>query len=221
MLLSRDFVAHIATEISKRLVAGNMIEVSEPAQLTQLTERIRTKMSEELGVEDRLNEEVREILSQHSDRDRPHGAVVSGDVQEGEGRAGEAEKADFAVGFGGCPGERSPRKRSGDGALMLRLSREKVVRLSHLVTEVLVANENVSFIEDRATIRQGVVDILISLLKDEEQVDIAVRQKITSQKKEIVEGTEEWDVVYRKYYQDEMQRIGVVHQTSHQAPRQH
>jgi len=104
---------------------------------------------------------------------------------------------------------------------MLRLSREKVVRLSHLVTEVLVASDEVSFIEDRATIRQSVVDILISLLKDEEQVDIAVRQKITSQKKEILEGSEEWDVLYRKYYQDEMQRIGVSHQTSHQAQRQH
>jgi len=70
MLLSRDFVAHIATEITKRLVAGEMIEASEPAQLT---DRIRAKMADELGVEDRLNEEVREILSQHSDEMRRTG----------------------------------------------------------------------------------------------------------------------------------------------------
>jgi hypothetical protein len=96
----------------------------------------------------------------------------------------------------------------------MRLSREKTVRLSHLITDVLVAVEDVEFIEDRATIRQNVVDILLSLLKEEEQVDTQVRQKISSQKKEILEGSEEWEVLYRKYYAEEMRRMGIVHQPS-------
>jgi hypothetical protein len=96
----------------------------------------------------------------------------------------------------------------------MRLSREKVMQLSHLITDVLVAGDDVEFIEDRATIRQNVVEILLALLKEEEQVDAQVRQKIASQKKEILEGSEEWDVLYRKYYAEEMRRIGVVHQTT-------
>jgi hypothetical protein len=96
----------------------------------------------------------------------------------------------------------------------MRLSREKTMRLSHVITDVLVAGEDVEFIEDRATIRQNVVDILIALLKEEEQVDAQVRQKIGSQKKEILEGSEEWEVLYRKYYADEMRRMGIAHQPS-------
>ena len=96
----------------------------------------------------------------------------------------------------------------------MRLSREKTIRLSHVITDVLVAGEDVEFIEDRATIRQNVVDILIALLKEEEQIDAQVRQKIGSQKKEILEGSEEWEVLYRKYYADEMRRMGIAHQPS-------
>jgi len=99
----------------------------------------------------------------------------------------------------------------------MRLSREKLVRLSHAVTDLLVASEDVEFVEDRATIRQNIVDILTALLKEEEQVDAQVRQKIGSQKKEILEGSEEWDVLYRRYYAEELRRMGVVHQSSGQS----
>jgi hypothetical protein len=97
----------------------------------------------------------------------------------------------------------------------MRLSREKVMRLSHAVTDVLVATDDVEFIEDRATIRQSVADILMALLKEEEQVDTQVRQKIGSQKKAVVEGTEEWDLLYRKYYGEELRRMGVAQQVAH------
>lgn len=70
MLLSRDFVGYMAGEVTKRLVSNKLIEVAAPAALT---ERVRSKMAEELGVEDRLNEEVRTILSQHADEMRRTG----------------------------------------------------------------------------------------------------------------------------------------------------
>jgi uncharacterized protein len=96
----------------------------------------------------------------------------------------------------------------------MKLSREKIVKISHIVTDVLVASQDVQFIEDRATIRQNITDIIGSLLKEEEQVDTQVRQKIASQKKEIIEGSEEWDVLYRRYYAEELRRMGIVHQPS-------
>ncbi len=67
MLLARDFVGYMATEVVKRLVEGNQIETKDPAAVTQ---RVRQRMMEELTVEDRLNEEVREILIQHQDEMR-------------------------------------------------------------------------------------------------------------------------------------------------------
>src|SRR5882724_9613399 len=96
----------------------------------------------------------------------------------------------------------------------MRLTREKTIRLSHIITDVLVASDDVEFIEDRDTIRQKALQILQDLLKEEEAVDAEVRKKISSQKKQIPEESEEWDLLYRKYYAEEMRRMGVVHQPS-------
>jgi hypothetical protein len=91
----------------------------------------------------------------------------------------------------------------------MRLSRGKTVQLSHAIIKSLVENENVEFIEDRDTIRQKIVDYLQALLKEEEHVDLEVRKKIASQKKEIIEGTEEWDLLYRRHYAEELKKKGV------------
>jgi len=95
----------------------------------------------------------------------------------------------------------------------MRLSREKTVRLSHAIINHLVASDDVDFIEDRDTIRQEIMEILQSLLRDEEKMDTEVRRKITSQKKDIPEGSSEWDILYRKYYSEEMKRMGVQEQS--------
>ncbi|HEV2222249.1 MAG TPA: DUF507 family protein [Candidatus Acidoferrales bacterium] len=91
----------------------------------------------------------------------------------------------------------------------MRLSREKTVRLSHRIIDFLVTVDDLDFIEDRDTIRQEIVTILQELLKQEEQVDTEVRAKIASQKKEILEGSEEWDILYRRYYSESLKRMGV------------
>jgi len=91
----------------------------------------------------------------------------------------------------------------------MRLSREKVVRLSHAVVDHFVASADVEFIEDRETIRQKIVSLLNGFLREEEKMDADVRKKISSQKKEIPEGSAEWDILYRKYYAEEMKRLGV------------
>ena len=70
MLLARDYVSHMASEVIKRLVDGNLIETSTAEAVTQ---RVRQHMMEELTVEDRLNDEVREILTQHQEEMRRTG----------------------------------------------------------------------------------------------------------------------------------------------------
>jgi hypothetical protein len=71
MLLSRDYVSYMSKEVVKRLLAGKMIETKNGDGITQ---QVRQVMAEELGVEDRLNEEVREILNRYSDEMRRTGA---------------------------------------------------------------------------------------------------------------------------------------------------
>jgi len=97
----------------------------------------------------------------------------------------------------------------------MRLSREKTVRLSHRVIDFLVSSSDVDFIEDRDTIRQEIVAILTALLKVEEQIDTEARAKIGSQKREILEGSEEWDILYRKYYSEGLKRLGVAETHAH------
>ena len=70
MLLSRDYVGYMAKEIVKRLTAAKMIEAKNAENLTQ---QVRQVMAEEVTIEDRLNEEVREILTKHADEMRRTG----------------------------------------------------------------------------------------------------------------------------------------------------
>jgi hypothetical protein len=70
MLLSRDYVSYMAKEVVKRLVAAKMIETKKADAVTQ---HVRTVMAEEIGVEDRLNDEVREILAKYQDEMRSGG----------------------------------------------------------------------------------------------------------------------------------------------------
>jgi len=98
----------------------------------------------------------------------------------------------------------------------MRLTREKIVRISHQLVDLLVQSNEVEFIEDRDTIRQHMVQTMTNVLKEEEKVEVEVRKRITSQKKEILEGSEEWDVLFRKYYSEELRRMGIA-----AAPEEH
>jgi len=91
----------------------------------------------------------------------------------------------------------------------MRLTREKIVRLSHKMMDVLVASNEVEFVEDRDTIRQNIVTILTNQLREEEKMDAEARKKIASMKKEILEDSEEWSVLYRKFYAEELRRAGI------------
>jgi hypothetical protein len=98
----------------------------------------------------------------------------------------------------------------------MRISREKIVRISHKAMDVLVASDDVEFVEDRDTIRQKIVLVLTETLREEEKAEAEARKRITSQKKEIMEGSEEWDLLYRKYYAEELRRMGIA-----AAPEEH
>ena len=91
----------------------------------------------------------------------------------------------------------------------MRLSHDKVNKLAHVVTDVLAEMDQVDFIEDRNTVRLGVRKILEELLMQEARIDQTARHKIESQRRTIIEGSEEWTILYRKYYNEEVKKLGV------------
>ena len=91
----------------------------------------------------------------------------------------------------------------------MRLSRDKVNVLARAVTDALKQMDEVDFIEDPNTIRQEARRILEELLNQEARIDQSARQKIESQKRTILEGSQEWDILYRKYYNDEVKKLGL------------
>jgi hypothetical protein len=91
----------------------------------------------------------------------------------------------------------------------VRLSRDKINKVAHVVTDALAEDEAVEFVEDRNTIRLEVRKILEELLNREEKIDQLARQKIESQKRTILEGSQEWDILYRKYYNEEVKKLGM------------
>lgn len=91
----------------------------------------------------------------------------------------------------------------------MRISRDKVNKLAHTVADALADVPECDFLEDRNTIRQEARKALEKLLTDEMKLDAGARQKIASQRKIIVEGSQEWDILYRKYYNDEVKKLGL------------
>jgi uncharacterized protein len=91
----------------------------------------------------------------------------------------------------------------------VRVSRDKVNKVAHVLTDALAEMGEVDFLEDRNTIRLEVRKTLEALLNQEEKIDLAAKQKIESQKRTILEGSQEWDILYRKYYNEEVKKLGM------------
>ena len=88
----------------------------------------------------------------------------------------------------------------------MKLSREKILRLSHLILDHLNKDEEIEYFADPQEIRQEIVKLISDEMKTDEAIDALVRRKIESQKRTIQEGSDEWDVLYRKYYEEEVGR---------------
>jgi hypothetical protein len=91
----------------------------------------------------------------------------------------------------------------------VRISRDKVNKVAHVLTDALAEMSEVDFVEDRNTVRLEARKILEDLLNQEERIDQAAKHKIENQKRTILEGSQEWDILYRKYYNEEVKKLGM------------
>lgn len=191
MLIAREFIQYLARQMVKRLTP-RMIETTEPQALAEL---IANVIIEELQVEDRLNEEVREILSQYADYMRREGVSYQEMFRRIKNTLITQRKVVRASG-----------RDTGD---QMKLSRDKIVDLSHKLMTALRKARQARMKIEQNEIRLEIVRAMTDLLALEEKVDRAARQKIRSQKREIPEGSQEWELLHRRYYAEELKKFGI------------
>lgn len=88
----------------------------------------------------------------------------------------------------------------------MRFSREKMMQLSHVAIGYLNDEPMVEYFADPKDIRAEIFKFIENEGKIDEAIDLAARQKIETQKRDIPEGSEEWDILYRKYFEEESTR---------------
>ena len=192
MLLAREFVAYISRQLVRRLSPG-IIETTSPEAVA---DRIGQVITDELAVEDRLNDEVRDLLSQYSEYMRREGVSYQEMFRRIKNTLISQRKVVRASG-----------RDTGDA---MKLSRDKVTDISHKVVDMLRRSHELRLkLKDSNAVRLEIVRHLTEILTAEEKVDRAARQKIRSQKREIPEGTEEWDLLHRRYYSEELKKLGI------------
>ena len=191
MLLPRELVSYLARQLVIKL-SPQVIETTQPQVVSEM---ISTVIVDELQVEDRLNEEVREILSQYSDYMRREGVSYQEMFRRIKNTLISQRKVIRAAG-----------RDTGDH---MKLSRDKINDISHKLVAALRKSHDVRVKRDANDLRLEVVREMTELLHAEERVDKAARLKIRSQKREITEGTEEWDLLHRRYYAEELRKLGV------------
>jgi len=192
MLLAREFVAYLSRQLVKRLTPM-VIETTAP---DAVAEKMAEAINAELAVEDRLNDEVRELLSQYSDYMRREGVSYQEMFRRIKNTLIMQRKVVRASG-----------RDTGDN---MKLSRDKVTQISHKLVETLHKSHDLRLRDkDLNNVRLEIMRVMLELLVAEEKVDRAVRQKIRGQKREIPEGSEEWDLLHRRYYSEELKKLGI------------
>jgi hypothetical protein len=192
MLLAREFVAYLSRQLVRRLTPG-VIETTTP---DAVAEKVAEVVSGELAVEDRLNDEVRDLLSQYSEYMRREGVSYQDMFRRIKNTLISQRKVIRASG-----------RDTGDA---MKLSRDKVTDISHKVVEMFRRSRELRLKDkDPNNVRLEIVRFMTELLVAEEKVDRTARQKIRSQKREIPEGTEEWDLLHRRYYSEELKKLGI------------
>ena len=92
--------------------------------------------------------------------------------------------------------------------MSIKLSREKINYLSRRILEALFADDEVEFLDEPNEIRLNIVRSIEDEMKLYDLIDRKASEKIESQKKPIKEGSREWEILYRKYYNEEINKLG-------------
>lgn len=191
MLLAREFVDYVSRQIVKKLTP----QWIETTDATVAAEFIASVVEQDLAIEDSLNEEVREMLSQYTEYMRREGVSYQDMFRKIKNTLITQRKVIRAAG-----------RDSGDH---MKLSRDKINDISHKIVAELRKSRDFRIKRQPNDVRLELVKVVTELLVTEEKVDRAARTKIRTQKREITEGTEEWELLHKRYYAEELKKLGI------------
>ena len=191
MLLPRDFVAYISRQIVRRL-SPVTIETANPERVVEL---VTTLVTEELNAEDALNDEVRDLLEQYSDYMRKEGVSYQDMFRKIKNTRITQRKIVKAAG-----------RDTGDA---MKLSRDKITDISHKLITVLRKSRDLRLKKDQNEARLDIVKAFTDILVVEEKADRASRDNVRRMKKDIPEGSEEWDILQKRFYGEELKKFGI------------
>jgi len=191
MLLAREFVDYVSRQIVKKLTP-QWIETTD-AQVAAAF--IAGVIEQDLAIEDSLNDEVREMLSQYTEYMRREGVSYQDMFRKIKNTLITQRKVIRAAG-----------RDSGDH---MKLSRDKINDISHKIVAELRKSRDFRIKRQPNDVRLELVKVFTDLLLTEDKVDRAARSKIRTQKREISEGTEEWELLHKRYYAEELKKLGI------------
>jgi len=101
---------------------------------------------------------------------------------------------------------RASGRDTGDA---MKLSRDKITDISHKLIPLLKKSRDLRLKKDANEVRLEVVKTFTEILQVEEKADRAARDKVRSIKRDISEGSEEWDILQKRYYAEELKKYGI------------
>ncbi len=191
MLLPREFVTYLSRQIARRLIPGT-IETAAPERVAEI---VITLVTAEMDAEDKLNDEVRELLDQYSDYMKREGVSYQDMFRKIKSTMITQRKIVRASG-----------REANDG---MKLSRDKITDISHKLVVELRKSRDVRIKRDANDVRLEIVKAFTSILQLEDKADKAARDKVRSMKRDIPEGSEEWDILQKRYYLEELKKYGI------------
>jgi hypothetical protein len=192
MLLAREFVGYLSRQLVNRLTPTNF-EVSNPAVAAAAIAEI---IEDDLSVEDKLNDEAREMLEEYSDYMRQENISYQDMFRKIKRQLLVRDKIMPAAG-----------RDSGDSSM--KLSRDKVNDLAHKIVTAMRKSREFRVRKDPNDLRLALVREMTDLLQMEDRIDKAARQKVRGQKRDITEGGEEYDLLHKRYYAEELRKLGI------------
>lgn len=86
------------------------------------------------------------------------------------------------------------------------VSEERIYHLAHVIMDAPWKDDLIDY-KDEAKVLKSIREVLLDYFKKDEKVSEIVRNKISSLKNKVFEGSREWEVLYNKYYEEEFKKL--------------
>jgi hypothetical protein len=191
MLLAREFIGYLSRQLVDRL-SPTAFETTNPSTAAGAIAAI---IEEDLSTEDKLNDEVRDLLDDYSEYMRRENISYQEMFRKIKNQLMAQRKLTRAAG-----------RDTGDP---MKISRDRVNEISHKLVTSMRKSRDFRVRKDPNELRLALVREMTDLLQVEDRVDRAARQKVRTQKRDIPEGGEEFDILHKRYYAEELKKLGI------------